>query len=144
MARLTFPIARVGLVVDVAINLKEVSLLPLRAVGAGPVPTVGEGLVDTGSDISAVSVSILQRLRLAPLQSTSTQSFAGSMPIDLYEVSLHVFDSRNVNLLWFSQPSLVVMEMPAGLPFAVILGMDVIRACNLHVDGPGSVFTLDF
>jgi hypothetical protein len=144
MARLTFPIASEGLVVDVFVNLKAALLLPLWASGGGPAPIPGRGLLDTGSDISAVSLALLQRLGIPPLQSTSTRTFAGSIQINLYEVGLHVFDSRNVNLPWFSQPSLVVMELAAGIPFDAILGMDVIRTCNLHVDGPGGRFTLDF
>lgn len=144
MAHLNFPIVRAGLVVDVLVNLKAAVLVPMWSGGGGPSPIPGRGLIDTGSDISAVALPILQRLGIPSLQPVSTQTFAGSIQVKLSEVSLHVLDARNVGLPWFSQPSLVVMEMIPGFPFDAILGMDVLRTCNLHVDGPGGRFVLDF
>ena len=41
-------------------------------------------------------------------------------------------------------PDLLVMELPTGLAFDVLIGMDVLRTCKMSVDGPAGQFTLDF
>jgi len=144
MAQLTFPIVRAGLVVDVMINLEASVLVPLRSNGGGPSPVPGKALIDTGSDISAVALPILQQLGVPVLRSTSTQGIGGSLPVNLYKFSLHILDVQNVGLPWLSQPSLVVMELASGVPFDALIGMDIIRTCKMIVDGPGHQFTLDF
>jgi hypothetical protein len=144
MAHLTFPIVRAGLVVDVMINLKESVLRPLRSAGGGPPPVPGRTLIDTGSDVTAVALPILQQLGTPAIHSTSTLGIGGSVPVDLYEVSLHILDPQNVSLPWLTQPSLQVMELASGVPFEALIGMDVIRTCKLLVDGPAQQFTLKF
>jgi len=144
MAQLTFPIVRAGLAVDVLVNLEASILLPLRARGSGPPPIPGRALMDTGSDITGVALPILQQLRIPSHLQTTTQGVGGSLKVDLFRVSLHLLDASNVSLPWLSQPSLVVMELPLGFPFDVLIGMDVIRTCKLVVDGPAEQFTLDF
>jgi hypothetical protein len=144
MAQLIFPIIPAGLVVDVMINLEASVLLPLRSSGGGPSPVPGKALIDTGSDVSAVALPILQQLGIPVLRSTSTQGIGGSLPVDLYEVSLHILDVQNVGLPWLSKPWLVVMELASGVPFDALIGMDIIRTCKLLVDGPAQQFALDF
>lgn len=144
MATLTFPIDPAGLVVDVAVNLEASVLMPLRSSGGGPAPIQGRGLIDTGSDITAIALPILQPLGIPPIRQTMTQGIGGSFPVNLYRVSLHIFDARNVNLPWLSQPSLVVMELAPGFPFAVLVGLDVLLTCKMIVDGPARLFSLEF
>jgi hypothetical protein len=144
MAQLTFPILPAGLIVDVMINLQAPVLVPLRASGGGPLPVPGKAIIDTGSDVSAVGLPIIQQLGIPVLHRASTRGIGGSFPVDLYEVSLHILDVQNVGLPWLSQPYLVVMELPSGIPFEALIGMDVIRTCKLLVDGPAGRFTLDF
>jgi hypothetical protein len=88
MAQLTFPLLQAGLVVDAMINLKASVLLPLRASGGGPAPVQGRALIDTGSDISAISLPILQQLAIPSIGPTSTQGIGGSHQVNLHEVSL--------------------------------------------------------
>ena len=76
MAQLTFPIVRAGLVVDVMIDLEASVLVPLRSSGGGPSPVQGSALIDTGSDISAVALPILQQLGIPVLRPTSTQGIS--------------------------------------------------------------------
>jgi hypothetical protein len=59
-------------------------------------------------------------------------------------VSLTILDPTRPQLPWFVQPDLLVMEMPAGLPLDVLIGMDVLLGCRLTLDGPARQFTLDF
>jgi hypothetical protein len=78
------------------------------------------------------------------LRSTSTQSVGGTLPVNLFEVSLHILDAANIGLPWLSHPSLVVMELAAVVPFDALIGLDVIRTCKLLIDGPANRFTVDF
>ena len=144
MATLTFPIVPAGLVVDVAVNLEAAVLMPLRSRGGGPVPVQGRGLIDTGSDITAVALPILQQLGNPPIRQTTTQTIGGSVPVNLYRVSLHILDARQVGLPWLSYPSLLIMELARGFPFEVLIGLDVLLTCKMLVDGPGGTFTLEF
>jgi hypothetical protein len=140
---LTFPITPDGLEVDVFVNLEAAALIPLWQTGTHPAPIAGRGIIDTGSDITAVSQSILQRLVVPFVFQTATQGIGGSVPVNLYKVSLHILDSRNVSLTWLTLPTLLVMELPTGLQFDVLIGLDVIRTCKMLVDGPAGKFTLD-
>jgi hypothetical protein len=144
MATLTFPVDPAGLLVDVAVNLEGALLVPLRSGGGGPSPVQGRGLIDTGSDVSAVALPILQRLAIPPVQRTTTQSIGGSLPVNLYRVSLHILDARNIGQPWLSQPALLVMELAYGFPFDALIGLDVLLTCKTLVDGPARRFTLEF
>ena len=144
MATLTFPVIPTGLVVDVAVNVQAALLLPLRSSGTGPSPVQGRGLIDTGSDVSAVALPMLQRLGIPPTQRTTTQSIGGTVAVNVYRVSLHLLDARNVGQPWFSHASLLVMELASGLPFEALIGLDVLLSCKLFVDGPARTFRLEF
>jgi hypothetical protein len=74
----------------------------------------------------------------------TTTGIGGSIGVNLYRVSLHVFDAGNPGMAWLTQPSLLVMDLPAGFPFDVLIGMDVLRTCKLTVDGLNGHFTFDF
>lgn len=144
MAQLAFTILPAGLIADVLINLEASVLIPLRASGGGPAPVQTRGLVDTASDLTAVALPILQQLGVPPIGQITTHGIGGSVPVRLFRVSLHVFDAQNLSLPWFSQPSLRVMELPAGFPFDVLIGLDILLTCALLLDGPASQFTLTF
>jgi hypothetical protein len=140
---LTFPITSDGLIVDVLVNHEAPVLFQLWQQGIQPQPVSGRAIIDTGSDISAVSLPILQRLGVPPVLQTMTQGIGGALSVRLYKASLHVFDSQNVNLPWLPHPTLLVMELAPGVPFDVLIGMDIIRTCKMVVDGPGGIFTLE-
>ncbi len=38
----------------------------------------------------------------------------------------------------------MVMELAPGVPFDVLIGMDIIRTCKMLVDGPASLFSLEY
>jgi hypothetical protein len=91
-----------------------------------------------------VARAVLQQLGIPPLRQTVTQSLGGPIQVNLYRISFHVLDAQNVNLPWYSHPSLLVMELVAGFPFDVLIGMDVLRGCKTLIDGPAGQFVLDF
>ena len=80
---------------------------------------------------------------MSPIGQTTTHGIGGSLVVNLYRVALHLFDAHNSNLPWVFHPTLVVMELSPSVPFDALIGMDILRACKLFVDGPGGQFTLD-
>lgn len=146
MAQLTFPVTKDGLVVPVLIGLSGQMTAALVAVGrpiAAPIP--GRGLLDTGTDVTAVAPSILRQLPIAPATRTSTHTVGGQVPIALFEVSLSIFDPRVPTSSWLTQSDMLVMELPAALPNVdVLVGLDLLLQTNLLLKGPARQFTLDF
>src|SRR6202023_2920803 len=98
MGQLTFPIVPAGLVVDVMINMPASALMPLWSSGGGPPPISGRALIDTGSNLSAVALPILQRLGNSRRGGASTQGIGGSVQVNLFKVGLHIADARNLLL----------------------------------------------
>ena len=145
MAQLTFPVVTDELLVDVRVNLHAPALAGLRAAHRpAPVSVVARGIIDTGSNASGISTSVLQQLALVPYVQTQTQGIGGSVSVQLYRISLSIFDAAQPHLPWFVQPDLLVMELPPGLPVDVLIGMDVLLGCRTLVDGPDRLLTIDF
>jgi Aspartyl protease len=145
MAQLVFPITADGLCVDVRLNLDGAALHALHSAGQ-PLPNSipATGLIDTGTDISAVAPSILQQLGVPVYGHASTLGVAGSIPVRLFQVTFFILDAGQHHLAWLAQPDLLVMELPSGLPVDVLIGMDVLRTCKTLIDGPAGQFALDF
>jgi hypothetical protein len=145
MPQLTLPITPDGLRVDVLVNLDATVLVPLRTSGQpAPSPVAAHGLIDTGSDITVLSMALLQQLGVAVQSPVTTHGITGPVQANTYLVSLHILDARNIAHPWLSQPQLRVMGLQLGTMFDVLIGMDILRTCKLTVDGPGGQFTLDY
>lgn len=128
MPHLNFPVAPAGLAVDVRINLDGMTLNGLQAAGLPvPVSIAATGLIDTGSDITAVAPSILQQPAIPIRYHTTTQAIGGPVPVRLFLITLFILDMQRPNLPWLVRPDLLVMELPLGLPVDVLIGMDVVR-----------------
>lgn len=126
-------------------NLHALALAARQAAQlAAPVSVLKRAILDTGSNVSGVSAAVIQRLGLVRYVQSSTQGIGGAVSVDLYRVSLTVFDPAQQHLPWFVQPDLVVMELPPGTPVDVLIGMDVLLDCRMLLDGPGRQFMLDF
>ncbi len=145
MPQLTFPITSVGLCVDVKVNLDGATLGALHSAGRPmPASIQVKGLIDTGSDVSAVAPSILQQLAVPVHSQRTTLGIGGNMLVRLFNAALFIFDSHQYHLPWLAQPNLLVMELPSGLPFEVLIGMDVLLSCKMVADGPVRQFMLEF
>jgi hypothetical protein len=116
MAQLTFPITGDGLSLDARVNLDGATLHAFQGAGQ-PLPgsIAAKGLIDTGSDISAVAPWILKHLGVPVYGHASTQGVAGSIPVRLFMVSLFILDAGQLHLPWLAQADLVVMELPSGM-----------------------------
>jgi hypothetical protein len=145
MPRLTFSIPADGLAVDVRVNLDGAALRTMRSLGQPlPASIAASGLIDTGTDISAVGPSILTQLAVPVYGHGTTMGITGAVQVRLFKVTLFILDATQPNLPWFVLPDILVMELPSALPAEVLIGMDVLRSCITLIDGPAGHFTLDF
>ena len=145
MAQLTFPIVMGELLVDVRVNLAAPDLAVLQAANKpAPASVVARAILDTGSNVTGVAASIIQQFQLLPAHQSTTQGIGGTPAVNLFRVSLSIFDAIQPHLPWFVQPDLLVMELPSGVHVDVLIGMDVLLACRLIMDGPARQLTIDF
>jgi hypothetical protein len=108
---------------------------------AAPIPV--QGIIDTGTDVTAVAAHLLGQLGLVPVTGTTTHTASGSVRVDLYEISLSVQGSLPATGLLIVRPSLIVMELKAIPPNVdLLLGRDVLDECLFFYDGPGRQFIL--
>jgi hypothetical protein len=145
MAQLTFVLTRAGLAVPVWVGLTGQAVATLVTGGNQvPTPVGARGLLDTGSDLTAVASWILRRLGASKTHIASTQTASGPVMVNLYQISLGITDpTQPAGSPWLTFPGLLVSEIATQLVDAdVLVGLDVLRTCKLMLDGPGQRFTL--
>jgi len=147
MQELKFPIIPDGMICDVLIGLNGQTTKALISTGQAILPPVPcRGLIDTGSDVTCVGSPVLRRLGLiTPIAKTTTTTTSGTVPVDLFEVSLNVLSlaASQGPMLVFSD--LLVMELAGLVPkLDVLIGMDVLLTTRLLLDGPSKEFSLKF
>ena len=146
MGQLTFPIVGSELVVGVRVNRNAAALSAVQASGL-PAPasiaTLAE--IDTGSNVTAVSAAILTALGIPPeAHNNQTTGIGGQFAVRLFRVSLSIVHPADPQAPWSTHPDLLVMELPAGFPVDVLIGMDVLLGCRMLVNGPARRLTIDF
>jgi hypothetical protein len=102
-------------------------------------------VVDTGTTLTCVSRAILRQLGLAPVGHGTTQTAHGPLVADVYRVSLSLLGHPGSAgpMLTFGDMKVLELVTPIG-PIEVLVGMDVVLACKMTVDGPAGQFTFDF
>ncbi len=99
-------------------------------------PTSGQRLsfpakLDTGADISAIPVTVVEQLRLLPVRAISVEGYESKpMPVSTYAVALNVADAR------FRMEVIAITE-----PYA-LLGRDVLNYFYARLNGPDLTFDL--
>ena len=146
MSQLTFPVRADGLSVPGVVGLNDLDAATLVRTGQPiPRPVRVVGLLDTGCTVTAVGPQVFRQLGLAPLIAGSTQTAAGSVPVNLYRVSLSVFGASGAAGPILTVRDILVSELATTLPDVdVLIGLAVLLGCKLLLDGPGQVFTLEF
>jgi uncharacterized membrane protein YagU involved in acid resistance len=146
MARQTYPLTAAGLEVPVWIGLDGATTAALVGAGKPVAPPVrARGLLDTGSSVTAIPSWLIQQLAIPVATTHVTHTAAGPMKVNLCRVSLRLEGAQIPSSSWLMLHDLLVMELVTALPDAdVLVGLDVLLTCQLHLDGPGRHFTLDF
>ena len=117
----------------------------MNAGQAVPAPLMLQGVIDTGSDVTAVPSFVLQKLGISSAQKKKTQTASGSVSVNMVEISLSIVGPNQAVNPMFSDPALLAMELPQPIPDVdVIVGLDVLLQCQLFIDGPARQFTLTF
>ena len=124
MPKLIFPASKDELLVDVLIGLDGATTTALLAAGK-PIlaPIRACGAIDTGSNVTAVSAAILQRLGVPVLSQTSTQTVAGALGTRIFEVSVGITDFADPHAPEWAEPGLLVMELTTVLPSGLLIAI---------------------
>jgi Aspartyl protease len=113
MLQLIFPIAPSGLLVPVFVGLDSRSMIArLNANLPVPAPLMLQGIIDTGSDVTALRSSILQKLGVSTGQKKTAQTASGPISVNLVEISLSIVGPIRAASPMFSDPNVLAMELP--------------------------------
>ncbi len=141
MPHSSFPLDKDGMIVQAMFGLNGPDTAALVQAGQPvPRPVQVRALIDSGADATTVAPHVPQRLGLTPFISGTSQTASGSVPIDLYRMSLTISDPITGPILVYSD--LVVAELTTALPVDALIGLNVLRDCLLILDGPGKQFIL--
>jgi hypothetical protein len=146
MAVLTFPINPDGLSLDVLVGLDHQASHGLLAQGvAMPRPQRVRALVDSGTDLTAVSAQVLSRLPFTAGLPVRTHTAGGIITSASFFISLSIPPPAGMAGSLLVVARLLVTELTAPLPdLDVLIGLDVIRQYLWVVDGPGGTFSVTF
>src|SRR5262245_26421890 len=125
MPLVTRPTTSNGFIVEVVIGLPGKDASTLLASGHPvPAPIQVTALIDTGSNITCVPASVLQKLGLTSYADSTTHGVGGSLTVRLFKVSLSVTD---VGRFLHTEAEMSVMELVQPPDEAdVMLGRDVL------------------
>jgi predicted aspartyl protease len=146
MPHLTFPTTADGPTLEVMVSLGGQQLAAIQKAGAAfPRALPLRALIDTGTDVTAIDPRVVRQLGLALRTTASTQTAAGLVSVNLYEVSLTITGPRGAAGPALVRPTLVVTELAVPLPnLDVLIGRDVLDEGLFLLDGPSGWFLLGF
>jgi len=135
-----------GPTLPVMVSLPRNQLAVLQLAGAPfPQPLTLLGLIDTGTDVTAIDPRRVQQLGLVLQARRLTQTAAGSVHVNLYKLSLTISGPKGAAGPMLVRPTLVVTELAAPLTnLDILVGRDVLDECLFQLDGPGKQFLLGF
>ncbi len=147
MPILNFPTSPDGFALDVIVGLAQQEADALQQAGQPVPPLAGfRGIIDSGSDVSAVSRRIIQQFNITPRGRVPTLTAGGSRRVRYCNVMLVIAGPAGIlGGSYLLLPTLVVTEIPHRLPnIEVLVGRDVLKQCLFIADGPAQTFTLAF
>jgi len=135
-----------GLLVDIVVGMDAAGMVILQASGQKvPAPLQIVGVIDTGTDMTAIASHELRALGLTYFAHSSTHTSGGTYPVDLYKVSLTISPPGGTSGPTLVESDLTVHEMAHRVPGVdALIGLNVLSNCLLIVDGPGQYLTLSF
>ena len=145
MAKLVFPVDPDGLLVDVLIGVDgDTTAAQLAAGQPITAPVRACGAIDTGSNVTAVSSVILQRLGIPIQYQTTTQTASGSLSVRVAKASVGIRDFRDPASPELVEPTLSVMELITPLPKVEgLIGLDFLLSCTFVLEGLARRFSLE-
>src|SRR5262249_31921471 len=112
MPGLIFPIATDGLRVPVLIGHDSARLQAFQVAGMPlPTPLHAQGLLDTGTDVTAVGPSLLNTLGLQAAGSVQTQTASGLVIVQFYKVSITLYNPTGPSRVTFFRPVWTVTSL---------------------------------
>src|SRR5262245_59152927 len=118
MPQVTLPVDPVGLLLGVVIGMDAGELASLLASGQPiPAPIFGRGLIDTGTDVTAVTPQVIGQLGLQSAGKGMSQTTGGQIPVNLFRASLSLRGPAGTLL---ALPDTVVVELSAPLTDAEV------------------------
>ena len=144
MPQLSFPFDHNGMFVDVLLSCGGDRMKQLLAQNDPvPAPIWARGLIDTGTNVSAVSLAILQQLDIPKGDAVQSVGIASEFATHYYEISLTIADKSASTGPTFAPPDVSVIHLEA-VGVDVLIGLDLLVSCRLVLDGPARLFTLEF
>jgi hypothetical protein len=144
MPQLSFPFDRNGMMVDVLLSCGGDRLKQLLDQNAPvPAPVWARGMIDTGTNVSAVSLTLLRQLGIEGGKEVKSEGIGGEFVTRSYEVSLTIADKAAPAGPTYSPPDVSVIHLDAA-GVDVLIGLDLLMACRLVIDGRAGLFTLEF
>ena len=80
---------------------------------------------------------------IPPGNPAQSEGVSGEFTTNTYEVSLTIADKSAPGRATYSPPDVSVIHMEAA-GVDVLIGLDLLMACRLTIDGPSRLFTLEF
>jgi hypothetical protein len=145
MPKVVFPVLPDGLLVDVLIGLdRAATVAQLAARQPITAPVWARGEIDTGSNMTAVSTAILQRLGIPFQYHATTKTASGNLAVSVAKASVGVRDRTDPASPELLEPTMAVMGLPTLLaPVDVLIGLDFLLGCKFVLDGPALQFSLE-
>ncbi len=144
MPQFTASLTAEGLELHVMIGLSSGDMKTLQAAGRPvPSPIVVKGIIDTGSNCCCISARVAGLLGLGSRGLGSTQTAGGTVPVNLYEVSLFIPRPGSTSEFLAVADSWTVSELsPDVTGFEAIVGRDLLAQLLLVLNGPRNEYAL--
>jgi hypothetical protein len=108
-----------------------------------------DALIDTGASVSIIDSDIVEQLRLrsygyCPISGFDSRDGEGGKARQYpnYEAGLVLLDASGATPILTIKTGQIVGHQVATARFQAILGMDVLKHCHFHLDGPGDCFEI--
>ena len=146
MPRYTYPMTSDGPIVPIVIGLDQAAVAILAAAAISiPAPFHGKAIIDTGSNVTAVSASFLHAFQLIQTSGLQTVTASGPAPARIFKASLSILPPSNSSGPLLTHPSLIVMELTHPPDECdVLIGRDVLDHYDFHYDGPNRLIHITF
>ena len=106
-------------------------------------------MIDTGASVSIIDSYIIETMRLEPRGYCPTSGFDSSKEdsgkvrqYPNYELGLTILDADDASPLLTIRTGQIVGHHVANKRFEAIIGMDVLKHCHFHLDGPADRFEI--